>query len=158
MTEQYNASELIKSRGLRVTHARTQILSLLIRAHEAEHTHHLSAEQVSESLEQSGEHTIPLNTIYRVLTQFEQCGLVDRHYFEGGVAYHELRPSEHHDHMICTECNKVIEFVDEDIERLQEEVAAKYGFYIVSHALHLYGRCAECQEIDPEIDQEIDSE
>jgi Fur family ferric uptake transcriptional regulator len=81
---------------------------------------------------------IGLATVYRVLTQFESAGLVTRHNFEGGHSVFELDDGEHHDHMVCVETGDVIEFVSEDIERLQAEIAAKHGFELLDHSLVLY--------------------
>lgn len=83
---------------------------------------------------------VGLATVYRVLTQFEEAGLVTRHNFEGDHAVFELRPRQHHDHMVCLETGDVVEFLNEDIERLQEEVAARHGYELVDHRLVLYVR------------------
>ncbi|MDH3352137.1 MAG: ferric iron uptake transcriptional regulator, partial [Gammaproteobacteria bacterium] len=100
---------------------------------------HLSAEDMYKELLDTGE-DIGLATVYRVLTQFEAAGLVTRHNFEGGHSVFELDDGDHHDHMVCVESGEVIEFFNDEIERLQSEMAAKYGFEILDHNLVLYVR------------------
>ena len=97
----------------------------------------MSAEDIYKELLQSGE-DIGLATVYRVLTQFETAGLVTRHNFEGGHSVFELDDGDHHDHMVCVETGDVVEFVSEEIERLQHEVAEKYGYELIDHSLVLY--------------------
>lgn len=126
----------LKKAGLKVTVPRVKILEML----EASDTRHLSAEDVYKSLLEMGE-DIGLATVYRVLTQFESAGLLIRHNFEGGRAVFELDEGGHHDHMVCLECGKVFEFVDDRIEERQKRVAAEAGFYIEDHSLYLYGIC-----------------
>ena len=122
--------------GLKVTVPRVRILQIL----ESSNQRHLSAEDVYRSLLDAGEDA-GLATVYRVLTQFESAGLVTRHNFDGGHAVFELnRGDEHHDHMVCTETGKVVEFHNADIERLQTEIAATHGFELVGHSLVLYVR------------------
>lgn len=87
---------------------------------------------------------IGLATVYRVLTQFEQAGLLERHFFESGKAVFEVNRGKHHDHLVCVECGKVEEFFDPEIERRQSTVAEERGFTIQDHALYIYGRCAGC--------------
>jgi len=99
----------------------------------------MSAEAIYRALIDSGEE-LGLATVYRVLTQFERAGLVSRHNFEGGTAVFELADRTHHDHMVCLETGKVIEFRDERIERLQGEIAAEHGYEIQEHSLVLYVR------------------
>lgn len=125
----------LRNAGLKVTLPRLKILEILEVNSEA----HLSAEDIYRELLDSGE-DIGLATVYRVLTQFEGAGLVTRHNFEGGHSVFELDDGEHHDHMVCVETGDVIEFVDEDIERLQHEIADKYGYEIQDHSLVLYVR------------------
>jgi Fur family ferric uptake transcriptional regulator len=98
---------------------------------------HLSAEDIYKELLGSGE-DIGLATVYRVLTQFEAAGLVTRHNFEGGHSVFELDDGDHHDHMVCVDTGEVTEFVSEEIERLQHEIAEKYGYDLVDHSLVLY--------------------
>ena len=103
--------------GLKVTVPRLKILDVLENAGEDAH---LSAEDVFKILMEQGE-DVGLATVYRVLTQFEQAGLVSRHHFDGGLSVFELSSDEHHDHMVCTESGQVVEFYDETIEKLQKE-------------------------------------
>lgn len=125
----------LRNAGLKVTLPRLKILELL----ESSNTRHLSAEDIyKELLNQNDD--IGLATVYRVLTQFEQAGLVKRHHFEDGHAVFELESGEHHDHMVDVDSGKVIEFVNDQIERLQHEIAEKHGFNIVGHSLVLYVR------------------
>ncbi|MEB4591946.1 ferric iron uptake transcriptional regulator [Candidatus Thiothrix sp. Deng01] len=124
----------IKRAGLKITQPRVKILDLL--SHSSEH--HLSAEDIYKSLLTNGEE-IGLATVYRVLTQFEAAGLVNRHHFEGGQAVFELASEEHHDHMVCMRTGRVVEFYDEVIEQRQRELARKHNFRIKDHSLILYG-------------------
>ena len=126
----------LRKAGLKVTVPRVKILQML----ESNHQRHLSAEDVYKNLLESGE-DVGLATVYRVLTQFESAGLVTRHNFDGGYAVFELnRGDEHHDHMVCTETGKVVEFHNADIERLQQEIADTHGFELIGHSLVLYVR------------------
>ena len=129
---QVQTSEL-RNAGLKVTLPRLKILEIMEKAEDK----HLSAEDVFKALLESGEN-ISLATIYRVLTQFEDAGLLESHNFDNGHKVLELSRGEHHDHMVCVKTGKVIEFHNEEIERLQEEVADKYGFEITGHSLVLY--------------------
>ena len=119
--------------GLKVTLPRVKILQIL----ENSDTHHMSAEDVYKSLLDAGD-DVGLATVYRVLTQFESAGLVSRLNFDGGHAVFELAKGEHHDHIVCMESGKVIEFIDEEIEALQHTIAEKYGYELVDHNLVLY--------------------
>ncbi len=123
----------LRKLGLKVTLPRVKILELL----ESSTERHLSAEDVYKMLLEGGEE-IGLATVYRVLTQFETAGLVERHNFDGNHAVFELVQDEHHDHMVCLDSGKVIEFHNEDIERIQHEIAEKYGYELVDHNLVLY--------------------
>jgi len=124
----------LKQVGLKVTQPRMKILELL----ETTQKRHVTAEDVYKMLlEQKSE--IGLATVYRVLTQFETAGLVIRHHFEGGQSVFELAQEEHHDHMICLQTGKILEFYDEIIEQRQREIAKKHGFNITDHTLILYG-------------------
>lgn len=125
----------LRNAGLKVTLPRLKILELL----ESSPTRHLSAEDIYKMLIQLDE-DIGLATVYRVLTQFEQAKLVKRHHFEDGHAVFELERGEHHDHMVDVETGKVIEFVSEEIEHLQHEIAERHGFEIMGHSLVLYVR------------------
>lgn len=125
----------LRKAGLKVTLPRLKILEIL----ETSEDRHLSAEDIYRELLGSGE-DIGLATVYRVLTQFESAGLVARHNFEGGHSVFELDSGEHHDHMVCIETGDVIEFVDDDIERIQHVIAKKHGYKLVDHNLVLYVR------------------
>ncbi len=107
---------------------------------ETSETRHLSAEDVYKQLLDARE-DIGLATVYRVLTQFEAAGLVTRHHFEGGHSVFELNEGGHHDHIVCNQCGKITEFVDETIEKCQHDVAKREGFEIRDHALIIYGDC-----------------
>ena len=133
-------SQELKDAGLKITLPRIKILQVL----ESSEVHHVSAEDVYKLLLQNGEE-IGLATVYRVLTQFEQAGLVARHNFEGGHSVFELASDDHHDHIVCVKCGKVEEFADEQIEERQEEVAKKMGFELTDHHLNMYGLCPDCQ-------------
>ena len=89
---------------------------------------------------------IGLATVYRVLTQFEAAGLVERHHFESGQAVFELNEKGHHDHIVCISCGKVEEFYDEMIEARQKEVASAKGYDVTDHSLTLYGKCPDCKD------------
>jgi Fur family ferric uptake transcriptional regulator len=128
----------LKKAGLRATAPRVRILEIL----EQGGKRHLSAEDIYRQLLALGEE-IGLATVYRVLTQFENAGLVTRHNFEGGHSVFELDSGRHHDHMICLETGRVIEFVSQDIERLQREIAEAQGYDLVHHSLVLYVRPVE---------------
>lgn len=123
----------LRKAGLKVTLPRVKILQIL----EASDSHHMSAEDVYKALLEAGD-DVGLATVYRVLTQFESAGLVSRLNFDGGHAVFELDKGDHHDHMVCVDSGRVIEFVDEDIEKLQHVIAAKHGFDLVDHKLVLY--------------------
>lgn len=125
----------LRKAGLKITLPRLKILEIL----EAAKTRHLSAEDIYKELLRSGE-DIGLATVYRVLTQFEAAGLVTRHNFEGGHSVFELDDGDHHDHMVCVESGEVVEFVSEEIERLQHEIADKHGYDLLDHNLVLYVR------------------
>lgn len=125
----------LKQVGLKITHPRKRILNILEDLSEK----HMTADDIYRALVESGE-DIGLATVYRVLNQFEAAGLVVKHNFEGGQAYYELDEGSHHDHMVDVESGEVIEFVSDEIENLQEEVAAAHGYEIEDHSLVLYVR------------------
>jgi Fur family ferric uptake transcriptional regulator len=125
----------LRKAGLKITLPRLKILEIF----EKSDLRHLSAEDMYKELLDSGE-DIGLATVYRVLTQFEAAGLVTRHNFEGGHSVFELDDGEHHDHMVCVESGEVIEFSNEEIERLQHEMAEKHGYELLDHNLVLYVR------------------
>ena len=128
----------LKKAGLKVTLPRMKILELL----EASQERHQSAEDIYKALLDAGEE-IGLATVYRVLTQFEGAGLVNRHHFEGGQAVFELNQGGHHDHMVCLKCGKVTEFFDETIEDRQKKIAQEHNFEITDHSMILYGHCTD---------------
>ena len=128
----------IKKAGLKITLPRMKILDLL----ENNGERHLKAEDIYKMLLDAGE-DIALATVYRVLTQFETAGLVNRHHFEGGHAIFELNDGEHHDHLVDIKTGRVVEFYDEVIEKRQKEIAAEYGFTITEHTMILYGEFDE---------------
>ncbi len=125
----------LRKAGLKVTHPRMRILHLF----EDSRERHLTAEDVYKQL-LAGEEDIGLATVYRVLTQFEAAGIVVKHNFESGQAVYELDRGQHHDHMIDVDNGHVIEFINEDIERLQHDIAEKHGYVIEDHSLVLYVR------------------
>jgi len=131
----------LRKAGLKITLPRLKILEIL----EGAKLRHLSAEDIYKDLLQSGE-DIGLATVYRVLTQFEAAGLVTRHNFEGGHSVFELDDGDHHDHMVCVDTGDVIEFVSEDIERIQHEIAEKHGFELIDHSLVLYVKSKDGDE------------
>jgi len=131
----------LRNAGLKVTLPRVKILQIL----ENSDNKHMSAEDVYKALIEADE-DVGLATVYRVLTQFEDAGLVMRHHFEGGHSVFELDSVDHHDHIVCSKCGKVEEFFDEVIETQQEKIAKKFGFKITDHSLYLYGLCADCQK------------
>lgn len=128
-------SQDLRKVGLKVTHPRIRILDIL----ESASPSHLTAEDIYRHLLEHGD-DIGLATVYRVLTQFEAAGLVLKHNFEGGQAVYELDRGQHHDHMVDLDTGKVIEFTSPEIEKLQHQVADKFGYVIEEHSLVLYVR------------------
>lgn len=128
----------IKSTGLKVTVPRVKVLSIF----ETSKVRHLSAEDVYK-LMLAEDMDIGLATVYRVLTQFEQAGILLRSNFESGKAVFELNEGSHHDHLVCLDCGRVEEFFDEKIEDRQKKIAEKKGFQLQEHALALYGHCTK---------------
>lgn len=128
----------LKTIGLKATMPRLRILELF----EKSAVHHLSAEDVYKILLKEGTDT-GLATVYRVLTQFEQAGLLVRHHFETDKAVYELNRGGHHDHLVCLQCGRVEEFFDEGIEKRQMAVAKERGFAIHEHSLHIYAECTK---------------
>jgi Fur family transcriptional regulator, ferric uptake regulator len=130
--------EELKSTGLKATLPRLKILDVFQKGGQR----HMTAEDVYRVLldERSD---IGLATVYRVLTQFEQAGLLSRSHFESGKAVYELNEGTHHDHLVCLDCGRVEEFYDPEIERKQHEVAKLKGFEIADHALSLYAHCTK---------------
>ena len=133
-----NTTADLKSSGLKATLPRLKILEIF----QNSQVRHLSAEDVyklllAENLD------VGLATVYRVLTQFEQAGLLSRNHFESGKAVFELDHGSHHDHLVCLDCGRVEEFFDEEIEKRQQKIAAERGFKLAEHALALYGSCSK---------------
>ena len=125
----------LRKAGLKVTQPRKLILQLL----DEVGNKHVTADDIYRVLIKAGE-DIGLATVYRVLNQFEAAGLVVKHNFEGGQAYYELDSGEHHDHMVCVETGKVIEFVSDEIEAIQRKIADAHGYDIEDHSLVIYVR------------------
>ena len=135
----------LKEQGLTETTPRLAVLKTM----EANLNEHMSAEDIYRYLfEQDQAH--PMSTVYRVLAQFEQAGIVERHSFDAdrNKQVYELKDSEHHDHMICIKCRSVHEFLDPHIESRQIEIAKGLGFELTDHSLNMYGICANCAEKD----------
>jgi Fur family transcriptional regulator, ferric uptake regulator len=133
-----SSPEDLKTIGLKATLPRLRILELF----EKSDIRHLAAEDVYKKLVEEGTDT-GLATVYRVLTQFEQAGLLTRHHFESGKAVYELNQGGHHDHLVCLQCGHVEEFYDAEIEKRQEKVAKDRGFRIHDHSLHIYADCTK---------------
>ncbi len=132
----------LKSAGLKSTLPRLKVLSLF----ESGNDRHLSAEDVYRKLLASGD-DVGLATVYRVLNQFEQAGLLVKHHFEGDKSVFELNQNEHHDHIVCLQCGRVEEFFDATIELRQKKAAAERGFAVHDHSLYIYANCIKpkCQ-------------
>jgi Fur family ferric uptake transcriptional regulator len=128
----------LKTAGLKATLPRLKIINLF----EHSSVRHLTAEDVYRQLLAEGL-DVGLATVYRVLTQFEQAGLLVRHHFETGKAVFELNQGGHHDHLVCVQCGRVEEFFDSEIEKRQTKVAHERGFEIQEHALYLYAECVK---------------
>jgi len=126
----------LKSMGLKATLPRLKILEIFQNGKQR----HMSAEDVYRELLAENQE-IGLATVYRVLTQFEQAGLLKRSNFESGKAVFELEQGQHHDHLVCLQCGRVEEFYDAEIEKRQQEIAKERGFSLQDHALSLYGNC-----------------
>lgn len=134
-------SQDLRRAGLKVTLPRLKILEVL----EGSDKRHLSAEDIYKILLDEGSE-IGLATVYRVLTQFENAGLVMRQNFDGGHAVFEVNDETHHDHLVCVRCGGVAEFVDDTIEERQTKVAEDKGWAITDHSLTIYGICPTCQK------------
>jgi Fur family ferric uptake transcriptional regulator len=136
-------SALLKNKGLKVTSPRVTVLAIFNQST----ARHLSAEDVYKKvLEHDGD--IGLATVYRVLTQFADVGILVATNFETGKTTFELNEGGHHDHLVCLSCGSVVEFHDEEVESRQESIAKKHGFKLINHSMSLYGLCAkpECRE------------
>lgn len=132
------SAQSLKHIGLKATLPRRKILELF----ESSKVRHLSAEDVYKSLLAEGL-DVGLATVYRVLTQFEQAGLLSRQHFEAGKAVFELNQGGHHDHLVCLQCGRVEEFFDGEIEKRQGEIAKSHGFELRGHSLALYADCSK---------------
>jgi Fur family ferric uptake transcriptional regulator len=130
----------LKSTGLKATAPRLKILELFQKAKRR----HMTADDIFRLL-LTDRSDIGLATVYRVLTQFEQAGILSRHHFEAGKAVYELCAESHHDHLVCVSCGKVEEFLDAEIERRQRNVAQARGWALQDHAMSLYGLCPKCK-------------
>ena len=134
----------LKQAGLKVTHPRVIVLEAL----QDPKNKHKSAEEIFKVLIEKGEE-IGIATVYRVLNQFDDAGLVERHHFEGGKSVFELSNRKHHDHLVCLKCGVVIEFEDEIIEQRQKEIAARHNMTLTNHSLYLYGVCTDgCEKFN----------
>ena len=128
----------LRSAGLKATLPRLKIINVF----EQSRVRHMTAEDVYKQLLADGL-DVGLATVYRVLTQFEQAGLLIRHHFETGKAVFELNDEKHHDHLVCLTCGRVEEFFDSEIEKRQIKIAKERGFTIHEHALYLYAECTK---------------
>jgi Fur family ferric uptake transcriptional regulator len=132
----------LKKAGLKVTHPRILVLEIL----QNPANQHISAEDVYKLLIEAGE-DVGLATVYRVLNQFDDAGVVERLHFEGGKSVFELSNKKHHDHLVCLKCGKVVEFEDDVIEQCQKDVAMQNSMKLTHHSLYLYGECKDgCAE------------
>jgi len=139
----------LKKAGLKVTLPRLKILEIL----QDPNNQHISAEDVYKLLIDQGE-DIGLATVYRVLNQFDEAGILHRHHFEGTKSVFEISHKDHHDHLVCLKCGKVVEFEDDVIEKRQDAIAKENNMKLVNHSLYLYGECAdgECLHNDDDDD------
>ena len=131
-------NEELKRAGLKITLPRIKILSIL----QQPLNQHISAEDVYKILLEQNEE-IGLATVYRVLNQFDDAGIVTRHHFEGGKSVFELAHKAHHDHLVCLKCGKVVEFEDDVIEQRQSDIAVEHKIKLTNHSLYLYGECED---------------
>jgi Fur family transcriptional regulator, ferric uptake regulator len=131
-------NEELKRAGLKITLPRIKILSIL----QQPTNQHISAEDVYKILLEQHEE-IGLATVYRVLNQFDDAGIVTRHHFEGGKSVFELAHKAHHDHLVCLKCGKVVEFEDNVIEQRQSDIAVEHKIKLTNHSLYLYGECED---------------
>ncbi|KXF81428.1 ferric iron uptake transcriptional regulator [Enterovibrio coralii] len=140
-------NKALKDAGLKVTLPRLKILEVL----QEPDCQHISAEDLYKKLIDIGEE-IGLATVYRVLNQFDDAGIVTRHHFEGGKSVFELATQLHHDHLVCLDCGQVIEFRDDVIEQRQHQIAEKFNIRLTNHSLYLYGHClkGDCKT-DPKL-------
>lgn len=138
-------NQQLRNAGLKVTQPRVRILELLEKSRDANDPQHLTAEELYRQLIEAGS-DIGLATVYRVLSQFESAGLVQRHHFESGQAVFELNQGDHHDHIVCVQCGKIEEFSDDVIEERQQRIARSRDFDLDDHSLVLYGNCLRCDD------------
>lgn len=137
-------NEELKRAGLKITLPRIKILAIL----QNPNNQHISAEDVYKILLEQQEE-IGLATVYRVLNQFDDAGIVTRHHFEGGKSVFELAHKKHHDHLVCLKCGNVVEFEDDIIEQRQSDIAKSHKIRLTNHSLYLYGECEDkvaCEE------------
>jgi Fur family ferric uptake transcriptional regulator len=134
-------AEILKNNGLKVTLPRLKVLEMF----EKNPAQHFSAEEVyARMLEQGDE--IGIATVYRILMQFADAGLLRKSNFDGDKAWFELEVGQHHDHLMCVECNQVVEFFNANIEEQQRSVANEHGFELLEHSMVLYGLCGRCKK------------
>jgi Fur family ferric uptake transcriptional regulator len=131
-------NEELKRAGLKITLPRIKILTIL----QEPNNQHISAEDVYKLLLMQNEE-IGLATVYRVLNQFDDAGIVTRHHFEGGKSVFELAHKKHHDHLVCLKCGNVVEFEDDVIEQRQSDIAKSHKITLTNHSLYLYGECED---------------
>ncbi|MFD2167096.1 ferric iron uptake transcriptional regulator [Thalassotalea euphylliae] len=136
-------NEELKRAGLKITLPRVKILSIL----QDPNNQHISAEDVYKILLEQQEE-IGLATVYRVLNQFDDAGIVTRHHFEGGKSVFELSHKKHHDHLVCLKCGKVVEFEDDIIEQRQLDIAKENNIKLTNHSLYLYGECEDVESCE----------
>ena len=133
--------KIVKQKGLKYTEQREIVLNILIHAED-----HLTAEEVyNEIKSENGASNIGIATVYRALSFLEEVDLITSINFGTEGKKYESNAKSHHDHLICTECGKIIEFLDEEIEKRQDRIAKKNKFKITSHSMQLYGLCSDCQ-------------
>lgn len=140
------SSEKLKNTGLKITSSRLAIYKIF----EEENDSHLSAYDIQEKLKNKNIE-VALATIYRVLGQFEESGLLQRTEFEDDRALYELHDGKQHDHMVCKRCSKVTDFFDSELEKRKDEIFDAYNFSITGHHLILYGLCADCLELESKL-------
>lgn len=137
--ERQRLQDYLARQGLRRTHQRDIILEEFLNSQQ-----HLTVEELWHRVREK-DASIGYATVYRTLRLFMECGIADKHEFGEGSARFERSGKHHHDHLICVECHRIIEFENEDIERLQDEVCREYDFKMVSHKMELYGQCRDCR-------------
>jgi Fur family ferric uptake transcriptional regulator len=132
---------IIKQKGMKYTEQRAIILQILVNLDD-----HLNAEEIHSIIQKEyPEQNIGIATIYRTLNFLEEVNLISSISFGSDGKKYEGNQKEHHDHLICTSCGKIVEFLDDDIEKKQEDIASKNGFTITDHSMQIYGLCKDCQ-------------